>query len=564
MMKKITWLLMTIGLLLLGTTAFAESDFIEVKDVGGIEGSCYYLYTPTEMYNPSAMMTPVVYLYPDKAYADKDEAFAELKELGLIDIAEAEKGAVIVVNPLGDTWSKADIDVFEAIQADIYYASRGGGNHAFTQHNLQYVIGEGAGATFINERLSQNCKRIAGVLTFGGEYNFAYQLYNLPAYIVSGSEGAIEYFKGTNKTDAEKTEDGKTIYYNTINPIQQVIVSDAKATSFDAEVIADCWESMFRYTTRLSLTESSFSFPFPKYNTADYTLMSRPNYKAAGMEVVEHGGNPLWEDDKAATWYEFVPAAALNAAEGETFPLLLVLHGANNHAIFEAEFNGWAQLAIDHNLIAVSPMAPRFGVSASDIESMFGLIDYMIEKYPVDTSRIYVVGFSMGGMNTFSLINTKPELFAAAAPMAAPFYNGITIDPTAYEYDIDIPICILGNQFDENNANCGVLDNSYKFPQEFNDLAALNEATLDDGVVDIERYPYWGVPFENTARIMNKTGFAFHTGFRYDEAGVPMVYSLWVEDLTHNHFVEDAEMIWRWMQHFSRDTETKAVIYSAE
>ena len=63
---------------------------------------------------------------------------------------------------------------------------------------------------------------------------------------------------------------------------------------------------------------------------------------------------------------------------------------------------------------------------------------------------------------------------------------------------------------------------------------------------------------------MNKTGFAFHTGFRYDEAGVPMVYSLWVEDLTHNHFVEDAEMIWRWMQHFSRDTETKAVIYSAE
>jgi len=50
----------------------------------------------------------------------------------------------------------------------------------------------------------------------------------------------------------------------------------------------------------------------------------------------------------------------------------------------------------------------------------------------------------------------------------------------------------------------------------------------------------------------------------YDENGVPMVYSLWVEDLTHNHFVEDAEMIWKWMQNFSRDPETKAIIYSAE
>ncbi len=561
-MKKFGCVLLVVVLLVCASAAVAESSFIEVENVGDIEGSRFFLYTPTELYNPSAMMTPVIYVFPDKEYATKDDAFAALQAAGLIDIAENEKGVIIAVNPLGETWAKADVDVYEAIEVDTYFARRGGGPHGVTQHNLQYVIGEGAGATFINQCLSQDCKRIAGALTFGGEYTFAYQLYHMPAYIVSGDEGAIEFYKGTNHTDAEKTENAKTIYYNTINPVQQVVVSDAQATSLDADIIADCWNTMFRYTTRLSLPTSAFSFAYPKYNTADFTLMSRPNYEAAGMQVIRHGGNPLWENDESACWYEFVPAAAQNAAEGETFPLLLVLHGANNHPIFEAESNGWAQLAIDHNLIAVSPSAPAFGVSDADITALFGLIDYMIDKYPIDISRVYVVGFSMGAMNTLSLVGTHPEVFAAASPMAAPFYNGLGIDPAAFDYDIDVPLCILGNQFDENNADTGILTNSYKYPLSFNDFAALNEIPPYEGEIDIVKYPYWGIPFQDTARYMNKAGFPHNVGYWYDADGVPMVCSIMVEDLTHNHFVEDAEVIWRWMQNFSRDPETKAIIYA--
>ena len=39
--------------------------------------------------------------------------------------------------------------------------------------------------------------------------------------------------------------------------------------------------------------------------------------------------------------------------------------------------------------------------------------------HPVDKSRIYCTGFSMGGVEAEKMVNEYPELFAAVAPMAA-------------------------------------------------------------------------------------------------------------------------------------------------
>ncbi|WP_298651350.1 prolyl oligopeptidase family serine peptidase [uncultured Proteiniphilum sp.] len=45
------------------------------------------------------------------------------------------------------------------------------------------------------------------------------------------------------------------------------------------------------------------------------------------------------------------------------------------------------------------------------------LLDKIIETYPVDTDRIYIVGLSMGGMGTFDMVCRFPDLFAAAIPV---------------------------------------------------------------------------------------------------------------------------------------------------
>lgn len=52
------------------------------------------------------------------------------------------------------------------------------------------------------------------------------------------------------------------------------------------------------------------------------------------------------------------------------------------------------------------------------------LLDKVINEYPVDTERIYIIGLSMGGMGTFDMICRFPDYFAAAIPIC----GGIDIE----------------------------------------------------------------------------------------------------------------------------------------
>ena len=45
------------------------------------------------------------------------------------------------------------------------------------------------------------------------------------------------------------------------------------------------------------------------------------------------------------------------------------------------------------------------------------LIDEYCKNYPIDTTRIYVTGLSMGGFGTWDLISRQPQKFAAAVPI---------------------------------------------------------------------------------------------------------------------------------------------------
>jgi hypothetical protein len=87
------------------------------------------------------------------------------------------------------------------------------------------------------------------------------------------------YWKTTEAGD-------KTTHVYTYNPVKKVIVSKSGAAVLDAALIADCWESLFRYTSRPVLVNNVFQYLGTFYNDADYTLLPRPNYKAAGMKVI--------------------------------------------------------------------------------------------------------------------------------------------------------------------------------------------------------------------------------------------------------------------------------------
>jgi len=51
------------------------------------------------------------------------------------------------------------------------------------------------------------------------------------------------------------------------------------------------------------------------------------------------------------------------------------------------------------------------------MESVIELVPSLIESLPVDPSRVYVMGISMGGFGTWDLAARHPEWFAAAVPI---------------------------------------------------------------------------------------------------------------------------------------------------
>jgi hypothetical protein len=559
-----------------------NASFAQVANVGGIAGSRFYLYLPSEIID--ANLTPVIYVYGDKPYSDGNAAWSALAAAGLDTIAEAEHTAIIMLNPVGFSWGKNDIDVFEAT---MNYISAFGGEVPLTSHNLQYVIGEESGATFVNNYLTQNCKRIAAVMTFGGEIDNPTPRYALPAYIVSGSQKAVDFYLNANdgtrmlpisgrvretvalrKSYWKTTEAGdKATHVYTANPIKKVIVNKSGAAILDAALIADCWEALFRYTSRPDLVTNAFQYSATVYNDAEYTLLPRPNYKAAGMQVIRVDGinNGIFDSSPNNFWYEFVPRAAQEAmARGSTekFPMIVDFHGGGIYPLFSAEGGGWSQLAIDKNIIIVSPnLTPN---DAKSNEEVMALIDYMIKKYPVDISCIYAEGFSQGSESTLSVSNAYPERFAAVVPMSrtnGPFYTDLVVNTSTYSYDIDLPVCVAGQGIETESTDA---NGRYVWFDAVKGIYTLNEVPQYTGALDYVKYPYWGFPIEDEVRHDPPAGFAIWQGYKYDANGVPIVSFVHTDQTAHVLYPEYAPILWEWLSRFSRDPQTKAVVYNME
>jgi predicted peptidase len=78
-------------------------------------------------------------------------------------------------------------------------------------------------------------------------------------------------------------------------------------------------------------------------------------------------------------------------------------------------------------------------------QAVLELIDATLKDYSVDRSRVYLTGVSMGGFGTWEYTARRPELFAAAAPMAG--YS----DPSQLRKFAQIPFWIFHGNADQSN-----------------------------------------------------------------------------------------------------------------
>lgn len=115
---------------------------------------------------------------------------------------------------------------------------------------------------------------------------------------------------------------------------------------------------------------------------------------------------------------------------GKEWPLILFLHGIGERSddledLKVLKLYGPSMLAeqqADFPFIVVSPQCPLDSYWVDHLNDLDALLDRIVAVNAVDTSRIYLTGFSMGGWGTWHLTLRYPKRFAAIAPIAG-FYE---------------------------------------------------------------------------------------------------------------------------------------------
>jgi poly(3-hydroxybutyrate) depolymerase len=114
---------------------------------------------------------------------------------------------------------------------------------------------------------------------------------------------------------------------------------------------------------------------------------------------------------------------------GTKRPLLISCHGMNQDANYQMGMLDIQSVADTAKFVTVFPegIDKSWDISGNrDINFVLAIIDAMVEKYDIDPGRVYLSGFSMGGMFTYHAMNKIADRIAAFAPISGYPMGGAT------------------------------------------------------------------------------------------------------------------------------------------
>jgi predicted esterase len=116
-------------------------------------------------------------------------------------------------------------------------------------------------------------------------------------------------------------------------------------------------------------------------------------------------------------------------ADKKPMPLVIALHGAggSENLFFEGYGAGAiVSLCKKRGWLLLAPRSDGFARSGSVAD----IVDEFAKLYPVDTSRVFLVGHSMGAAQALSAVGQTPDRFAGAAALGG---GGIVRDAKVFE-----------------------------------------------------------------------------------------------------------------------------------
>lgn len=284
------------------------------------------------------------------------------------------------------------------------------------------------------------------------------------------------------------------------------------------------------------------------------------NYAGGIRKEMHHVGDEEFE------WASYVPMSAYEEANADkTYPVMVVCRGGDDPK-YTAECFGFVHYAAEtQEYIVVIP-------TDRDPDAVQRMLDELKADYPVDESRIYVTGNSMGGVQALANGWAYPEVFSAVVPFGIGAQSNMEEDALEKVEEIKMPMFYL----------YGSMDCYHSFPitecamkevndgvREINELLAANDCVFEELTVEeaedlVENSDDYikkmtGMNFTETWS-EEREDTTYYFGEYCTEDGQSMYRVAIAENGTHWHSPSYPELIWDYVSQFSRNTETGELV----
>jgi pimeloyl-ACP methyl ester carboxylesterase len=303
----------------------------------------------------------------------------------------------------------------------------------------------------------------------------------------------------------------------------------------------------------------------------DYRLV-RDDYK-----FIVHENDTCLGDNGGIghTWFEYIPEA-VSTNPGKKVPLMIFNHGGADTPGNMANTTKLHKLAEEKGFILVFPWSTNkwswnmdmLDSMYDDVTYMHALIDYMIAKYPVDPTRVYMSGFSNGSAMSQVFAMTNPERVAAVFANNTRFAQNRNTKPFAIagakklNYDFRMPVWyVYGTRDVEYPAVRGSGQQiAYDFWKSYNNISCKETPYISEpascgvgvpGDVIEVNYPNPQFPQRKVTT---------HRFFSNDPKPMNLYNYTLVEGKGHDANPEDGELAWEFIRKFRRMPDGSLVI----